>query len=241
MASSKRFDYGPTIAIMGSGQSSGKAESTRRPYHSPAREQRAEQTRERIIAAAATHFVAYGYAGTTMRSVATEANVAVPTIELSFGTKARLLKAAIDTATAGDNDPVPMLSRPWAARARATDDPEAFLDVFANVLTATAHRAAGLMMVALEAAPLDPDIAAVADQLMQQRQVMAAWLVDGLRRRHPLRDNVNRSAAIDTVWLLMDPAVFCRPTRHRHWTPGRFHSWFTDSVSRLLLDQPSAT
>ena len=226
---------------MVSDRSAGKVESTRRPYHSPAREQRAKQTRARIIAAAAGQFVTFGYAGTTMRSVATEAHVAVPTIELAFGTKARLLKAAIDTATAGDTDPVPMLSRPWAARARATDDPEAFLDLFANVLTAAAHRAAGLMMVALEAAPLDPDIAEVADQLMRQRQVMAAWLVDGLRGRHPLRDGVSRSAAIDTVWLLMDPAVFCRPTRHRHWTPGRFRRWFSDSVMRLLLDQPSPT
>ena len=226
---------------MGSGKSSGKAELPRRPYHSPAREQRAKQTRARIIAAAVAQFVTFGYAGTTMRSVAAEAHVAVPTIELAFGTKARLLKAAIDTATAGDNETVPMLSRPWAARARATDDPEVFLDLFAKVLTASAGRAAGLMMVALEAAPLDPDIAEVADQLMQQRQIMAAWLVDGLRRRHALRDGVNRSAAIDTVWLLMDPAVFCRPTRHLHWTPRRFRRWFTDSVSRLLLDQPPPT
>lgn len=226
---------------MGSERPSGKAESTRRRYHSPAREQQAKQTRARIITAAAAQFDAYGYAGTTMRSVATEARVAVPTVELAFGTKARLLKAAIDAATAGDSEPVPMLSRPWAARAQATDDPEEFLDVFAEVLTAAAHRAAALMMVALEAAPLDADIAVIADQLMRQRQVMAAWLVDGLRRRHPLSEYVSRSAAIDTVWLLMDPAVFYRSTRHRHWTPARFRRWFTHIVSRLLLDQPRPT
>ncbi len=199
------------------------------------------QTRARITAAATTQFVTQGYAGTTMRSVAAEARVAVQTVELAFGTKARLLKAAIDTATAGDDEPVPMLSRPWADRARATDDPEVFLDLFAEILTAAAQRAAGLMMVALEAAPLDPDIAETADQLMRQRQVMAAWLVDGLRRRHPLREHLTRSAAIDTVWLLMDPAVFSRSIRHRHWTPARFQRWFTHSVSRLLLDEQPAT
>jgi AcrR family transcriptional regulator len=216
---------------------SSKAAPTRRRYHSPAREKQAQQTRARIIATAAAQFATHGYAATTMRSVAAEAHVAVPTIELAFGTKAQLLKAAVDTATAGDNEPVPMLSRPWAARAQATNDAVTFLEIFAGALTDAAERAAGLMMVALEAAPLDPDIAEVADQLMQQRQVMASWLVDGIRRRQPLRDHFSPSAALDTVWVLMYPAVFCRLTRLRHWTPAQFRRWFSVSVSRLLIDQ----
>ena len=46
-----------------------------------------------------------------MRAVAADAGVAVPTVELAFGTKARLLKAVIDTAIAGDDEPAPMLAR----------------------------------------------------------------------------------------------------------------------------------
>lgn len=209
--------------------------STRRRYHSPDREQKGRQTRSRIITAAAGRFATHGYAATTMRSVATAAGVALPTVELAFGTKARLLKAAIDSAIAGDDEPVPMLSRPWAAQAQVTGDPVAFIDVFARVLADSAQRAAGLTLVALEAAPVDEDIAAVAAQLMRQRQIMAAWLVDGLIQRTALRDQINRVSAIDTAWLLMDPAVFCRLTRNRQWTTTRFRRWFTDSVSRLLL------
>src|SRR6202451_3598773 len=88
----------------------------RRPYRSPRREAQARQTRSRICAAAAAQFLDRGYAGGTRRDIAAEAGVAVPTVEAAFGTKARLLKAVIDAAIAGDDVPVPMLERAWAER-----------------------------------------------------------------------------------------------------------------------------
>jgi AcrR family transcriptional regulator len=206
----------------------------RRPYRSPRREERARRTRARICAAATGQFLAAGHAGTTIKAVAAAAGVSVPTVEAAFGTKARLLKAAIDVATAGDDAPVAMLDRSWAAAAGVTPDPERFVAGFAAVLTASAERAAGLVLAALDAAPLDPDIDTVAAQLAAQREVMAAWLVDGLRQRAALRDGLDRAEAVDTVWLLMDPAVFTRLTRARGWGPARFQAWFTGAVLRLL-------
>src|SRR4030081_2961630 len=105
-----------------------------RRYRSPRREQQARRTRARITAAAAKRFLMHGYAATTVRAVAADAGVAVPTVELAFGTKARLLKAVIDTAIAGAGEPVPMLARDWAARAQATAEPATFVAVFAQVL-----------------------------------------------------------------------------------------------------------
>jgi AcrR family transcriptional regulator len=206
-----------------------------RRYRSPHREQQARRTRARIVAAAARRFLDRGYAGTTMRAVATDAGVALPTVELVVGTKARLLKAVIDTAIAGDAEPVPMLAREWAAQAESAKTATEFAAVFARQLAESAQRAAGLTLVALEAARTDADIAAVAAQLVHQRQVMAAWLVDGLRRRSPLRDGVDREAATASVWALMDPALFCRLTVDQRWTAARFRDWFADAVVRLLL------
>jgi AcrR family transcriptional regulator len=210
-----------------------------RRYRSPRREQQARRTRARIIAAAADRFLARGYAATTMRAVAADAGVALPTVELTFGTKARLLKAVIDTAIAGDDEPVPMLAREWAVRAESLAGAGEFAAVFTQQLTESARRAAGLPQVALEAARIDEDIAAVAAQLMAQRQVMAAWLVDGLLQRSPLRKGIERAAAVDTVWALMDPALFCRLTGDRRWSPARYRAWFADAVVRLLLPEAS--
>ena len=170
-----------------------------------------------------------------MRAVAADAGVALPTVELAVGTKARLLKAVIDTAVAGDVEPVPMLAREWAEQAGSTTGAAEFAAAFAHQLAESAQRAAGLTLAALEAARIDADIAAVATQLVNQRQVMAAWLVDGLRQRSPLRNGVDRDSAIAAVWALMDPALFCRLTSDQHWSAARFRDWFADAVLRLLL------
>jgi AcrR family transcriptional regulator len=209
--------------------------SARRPYQSARRQEQARQTRAKICAAAARQFLAAGYAGTTVKAVAAAAGVSVPTVEAAFGTKARLLKAVIDVATAGDDRPVAMLDRAWVARAEAAPDPEGFVAEFAAVLTASAERAAGLILAALDAAPLDPEIGVVAAQMAAQREVMAAWLVDGLERRAALRGGLDRAEAVDTVWLLMDPAVYTRLTGVRGWPPARFRTWFGSAVLRLLV------
>jgi TetR/AcrR family transcriptional regulator of autoinduction and epiphytic fitness len=204
-----------------------------RPYRSARRQQQARQTRARICAAAARKFLAAGYPGTTMKAVAAAAGVSVPTVEAAFGTKARLLKAVIDVATAGDGRPVAMLDRAWAARAQAAPDPEGFVAEFAAALTASAERAAGLILAAQDAAQHDSEIGTVAAQMAAQREVMAAWLVDGLQRRSDLR--VDHAEAVDTVWLLMDPAVYTRLTGARGWPPARFRAWFAGAVLRLLV------
>src|SRR6476646_12140502 len=99
-------------------------------YHSEVqRAERARRTRRRILDAATAVFLERGYAGATMRAIAAAAGVAVPTVELGFGTKARLLKAAIDVAIAGDDEPVPVLDRAWAETARNATSTAALLAV----------------------------------------------------------------------------------------------------------------
>jgi AcrR family transcriptional regulator len=199
------------------------------------REQLARHTRQRIIAAATQEFLTHGYASTTIRAVAETAGVSVPTVELTFGTKPRLLKAAIDVAIAGDDEPVPVLQRGWAARAQATTRVEDFLAIVGEVLVKAARRAAGLVVVAFEAAHTDPTMKVLADQLATQRATTATWILEGIMQRSSLRTDIDRDQALDTLWLLMDPVVFCHLTRDRGWTPERFERWFTDSTVRLLL------
>lgn len=206
-----------------------------RPYRSPKRQEQARRTRQRILAAATDLFRAGGYAGTTIAAVATAAGVSVPAIELAFGTKAALLKAVIDVAIAGDDEPVPVLERPWATQAQEAAMAEKFLAVVAEVLVAAARRSDALVLATFEAARSDERLTPLADQLKTQRAATAAWIVDGLAARAALRSGFDRAEAIDVVWLLMEPAVFDRLTTDRGWTPERFGTWFADSTLRLLV------
>jgi AcrR family transcriptional regulator len=205
-----------------------------RSYRSALREQQARWTRRRIVAAATEQFRAHGYAGTTMRAIAASAGVSLPTVEALFGTKPGLLKAAIDVAIAGDDAPVPVLDRDWAVRATEVTEVDQLLDLVVAVLTAAQERSAGLV-----AAVLDPgapaELAELRDQLVGQRERTAAWVVDRLATLTSLRPELARRDAVETVWLLMDPAVFLRLIRHRGWDPPRYRAWVTRSLQHLLL------
>lgn len=206
-----------------------------RPYRSPKRQAKARRTRRQIIAAATEQFRALGYAGTTMGAVAAAAGVSLPTVELLFGTKAALLKTAIDVAIAGDDEPVPVRDRPLVGRIQQEETAGGFLAKLAEAVVAVAERADAMVLVAFEAARSEPRLAPLAAQLKSQRAVTAAWIVDELARRAVRPPGVDRAQAIDSVWLLMDPVVFERLTGDRGWTPRQFGAWFAHSVHRLLV------
>src|SRR3954447_11588038 len=100
-----------------------------------------------------------------MRAIAAEAGVAVPTLELGFGTKARLLRAAIDVAIAGDDEAVPVLERDWVRTALAAPGPEEFLAVVAGVIGPAQERSAGLLLAVFEASANDPELAELAARM----------------------------------------------------------------------------
>jgi AcrR family transcriptional regulator len=204
--------------------------------------EQARRTRQRVVAAATATFLARGYAGTTMRAVATAAGVSVPTLEQQFGTKARLLKAAIDTAIAGDDDEVPVLDRVWADKGRAADDVDEFLSIVADTIAPAQSRSAGLVLAVFEAAATDPAIAELSTAMISQRTSTAGWIIDQLAAKAPLRNDLDRDDAVDTLWILMDPAVFDRLVRQRGWSLERYQRWFAGSSRRLLVaDDPAAT
>lgn len=200
-------------------------------YRSPLREAQARRTRGRVLAAATSLFLDRGFAGTTVRAVAGAAGVSVATVELLFGTKVALLTAAVDVAVAGDDEPVAMLDRDWAQAALRAATPAELLGIAAGVLTAAQQRSSGLVLAVFEAARGDAVLAELATELTARRRVMAQWLVDALARLAP----VHADDAVETVWVLMDPAVYDRLVHRLGWDPDRYRTWFARSALRLLV------
>jgi AcrR family transcriptional regulator len=211
-----------------------------RAYRSSRRDAQARRTRQRALVGATAVFLRRGYAGATMRAIATEAGVSVPTLEALFGTKARLLEAAIDVAIAGDDEPVPVLGRSWADTALGAETAEGFLAIAAGVIASAQVRSAGLVLAVFEGSSTDPELAQLMAQLVAQRATTAEWLVDGVTRTARLCSGCARQEAIDTVWVLMDPAVFDRLTRQRGWAVERYEAWLARSIGLLLTaDTPT--
>jgi AcrR family transcriptional regulator len=230
------IDYG--IAISNTAEVT-TAQRVRRRYQSSHRETQARQTRRRIVEAAGRLFLVNGYAGSTIREIAAEANVSVPTVESLFGTKARVLKAAIDVAIAGDDDSVAVLDREWTDTALQAPTAEEFLSIVAGIIGPAQQRSAGLVLAVFEGASTDAELAQLATEMITQRASTADWLVDVLVQKAPLREGLSRQEAVDTMWILMDPAIFDRLTRHRKWTQRQYERWFAQSAGRLLIANPS--
>ena len=226
------IDYGNTMANTGSMVVAAPKASRR--YHSPHREARSRATRQRVLSAATTLFAECGYAGTTVRAVAAMAKVSIPTVETLFGTKARLLKASIDVAIAGDDEPMPMLDRDWAMAANEATDVETLLSIFAGVLGPAQARSSGLVLSVFEGAGADPDLAVLADQMSAQRTTMATWVVGRLTGLEALDTDISEDEAVDTLFALMEPALFDRLIRQRGWTQDRYQHWVERSLRCLL-------
>jgi hypothetical protein len=161
--------------------------------------------------------------------------VSVPTVEGLFGTKSRLLKAAIDVAIAGDDEAVPMLDRDWAALATRAGDVEDLVSILAEVLAPAQFRSSGLVLSVFEGAGYDAELADLAEQMSKQRATMANWIVARLSALEPLRGEVGQAEAVDTVFALMEPALFDRLTRRRGWTVAHYQGWIARSLLHLLV------
>src|ERR687893_233942 len=137
------------------------AQASRR-YDSSGRQAAAAETRRRIVRAASDLFVEHGWAGTTV------AGVSAPTVFAGFGSKALLLKAAIDVALAGDDRAVPVSARPtarWVAEAPSAAE---VLARYAVMMGELAQRAGPIYEVLLRAAGSDPELSSLLADVEQQ-------------------------------------------------------------------------
>src|SRR6201999_51746 len=93
-----------------------------RPYRSQLRQQQAEQTRSRVVAAAAELFAADGYARTTFAKIAAAAGVSVETVQ-GHGPKAALIIAAVEHAAFGVSGEENVFNLDVGQRILAVHDP----------------------------------------------------------------------------------------------------------------------
>src|SRR3954466_3209022 len=133
----------------------------KRRYESPRRREQAAATRRQILEAAQRLFEEQGYAATTMSAIAAEAGVALKTVYVAFETKSGLLRALWHLLLRGDEADVPIDQRPWYREVLAEPDPERQLRLGAANARAVKERAGALMAVIRDAAPSEPDIAAL--------------------------------------------------------------------------------
>ncbi len=213
----------------------------KRGYDSPARRARAAVTRRRIIDAAAAEFLDRGYIGATIPMIATRAGVAVETVYRSATGKAGLLASAVQVALAGGHERAELPVEQRGGIRAVIDAPDAAdkLAAYAATQPGVWSRVGPLLAVLDEAAPAQPDLAALRTDLAQQR-------LDGMRRfaqllasEDALQPGLSPERAADVLWTVCAQATFDALVRQRGWSADQYRTWLADTLAAILLKKPT--
>ncbi len=207
----------------------------RRAYESPSRQAAAQATRRAILESARRVFLERGYAGATMPAIARAAGVALDTVYAAVGNKPTLFRLLVETAISGSDDAVPAEARDYVRAIRAEPDAARKLGIYAAALGAIQPRLAPLFGVLQAAAPLDPDLKALWQEIGQRRAANMRLLAADLAATGRLRPGLSPATAADIIWSMNSPEFYLLLVEQRGWSPATFETWLADSWSRLLL------
>jgi len=205
----------------------------KRRYDASKRREAAQRTRQAILDAALELFGDRGYSATPMTAIAAEAGVALDTVYSSAGRKPELVRLLIETAISGSSQVVPAEDRDYVRAIRAAPDAETKITIYAAAMRAIAGRLAPVLSILQQAAPAEPELAALWREITERRAANMLRFVTDLAAVAPLR--VEPGEAADIVWATNAPELYQLLTRQRGWTPARYEQFLADTWQRLLL------
>src|ERR1700678_4509505 len=170
----------------------------KRRYDASKRRQAAARTRQAILDAALELFTDPGYAATPMTAIAKRADVALDTVYASVGRKPELARLLIETAISGGSQAIPADERDYVQAIRGAPDAGAKIAIYAKAVAAMAPRLALVLGIIQQAAPAEPELARLWNQVAERRAANMRLFVADLASVHPLRLDHDESA--DIVW-----------------------------------------
>ena len=204
-----------------------------RRYDASRRQAQAERTRASILEVAQRLFLGAGYGGTTIATIANQAGVSVETIYKAFGNKPGLVRAIHERALAGEGA-VPTSQRSDEMRAREKD-PRQVIRNWGIFGTEVMPRVAPILLLVRSAAATAPELAALWDELEDQRlKRMAAnaqYFVEGGH----LREGRTAEEARDILWAYTSPELYERLVLRQRWPVERYGRFVSEGIIAALL------
>ena len=212
---------------------------TKRAYHSPLRQRRAAESRQRIIESALSLFNELGYSGTTMSAIAKRASVSVESVH-GVGQKGDLLLLAFRLAYNGDSR---VTDPSWFDQVDATDDPEKGLDLWIAEQIAANERAAGLWLACRTAAAVEPAISQALQEQIEARlqgYVRAVrWMARaGLLDGEPPEDRLIDFAG--AVNVMVSPETYIQLVHDWGFDHARYEGWLRRALTGMLAASTQA-
>lgn len=171
-----------------------------------------------------------------MSAIADAAGVSVETLYLSVGPKAAIVRYLVETALSGTDEPVSGPERDWVQEFIAEPDPRLKIRLHAAPAVRALHqRLAPLWMVLLEAAPGDPELRSLMEELNQRRVGHMRLMAEHLAGAAGLRHGLSVDMAADVLWAMNSTEFYGLLVRERGWDPATFEQWLADIWISVLL------
>jgi hypothetical protein len=141
----------------------------------------------------------------------------------------------VDVASVGDDEPVPLLERPYMEEIRAEPDAYRTLARWISVGRAIFVRVAPIMGVVRDAAGADADMAEQWRVNQDQRAIAHRELATLLAEKGALKPGLTLDRAADMIFTLISPELFLLLTVERGWSPAEWEEWITGVVADAVL------
>jgi AcrR family transcriptional regulator len=210
-----------------------------RSYRSELRQQQAEQTRSRIVEAAAELFAADGYARTTLAKIAAAAEVSVETVQAQ-GPKAALLIAAVEYAAVGVSGEESVLNLDIGRELLAIDDLQEALDFLVTAVTDVNTRTSKLALALFGGATSDPELERYLHDFIAGVNGQARRVLEVFRERGWLRDDVPFDELVETTAVLCTIETYLRITHRDGWSVDAYQAWCRRMLAETVLYRQSS-
>jgi AcrR family transcriptional regulator len=208
-----------------------KSPAQPRRYRSDLRKQQAEQTRERIVTAAAELFAADGYPRTTLAKIAAAAGVSTETVQV-HGPKAALMVAAMEYVMFGVSGEENVLNLEIGRRYLEIDNRDDALDYWVSTQIELHERGAGLAQALIGAAASDAELNRYLDELFAGITAQARRVLTVARDRGWLREDIPFDELVLTSTVVSGIDTFLRVTHRDGWSVARYRDW----LRRILVE-----
>lgn len=210
--------------------------SARQP-HGPATQTRQKRvgealrqdTRNRLLEAAAQEFPAHGYAGTTVSRLAAAAGVSIQTLYLAWGSKRALLRGYMEHVLAGGPGSPQDVARRFPDLA-----PRDRLIALAELVADVADRAAVGWHLYADAAAVDSEIAADWNELQMLRHRTFSRIVGDIPTS-ALIEGLTTKDAVDTAWAIASPESYHLLVGRLGYHLDEFRDWMSRTLVAAIL------
>jgi AcrR family transcriptional regulator len=210
-----------------------------RTYRSELRQQQAEQTRSRVVAAAAELFANDGYARTTLTKIAAAAGVSAETVQ-GQGSKAALLIAAAEFVGVGVSGEQNILNLEVGRQLIAIGDPQEALHYVASMATGVHERSATLAPALFGGASSDPELDRYLNEFFAGINGQVRRVLEVFRDRGWLRDDVPFDELVETAALLCSVEVYLRMVHRDGWSADAYRAWCRRMLAETVFLAPQA-